>query len=75
LGRVVEIVDGAQLNVTSARYRTPSGRWPGDASENRFGILPDIEVKQEPFYVPLSAADKQFRKALETVEAMAKSNH
>jgi carboxyl-terminal processing protease len=73
--RVVEIVDGAQLNVTTARYRTPSGRWPGDASENRFGILPDIEVKQEPFYVPLSAADKQFRKALETVEAMAKSNH
>lgn len=70
-----EIADGAQLSVTSARYRTPSGRWPGDANKNRFGILPDIEVKQDPFYVPLSAADKQFRKALETIKAAAKSTH
>ncbi len=71
---IIDIADGAQLNVTSARYRTPSGRWPGDANENRFGILPDIEVKQEPRYVPLSSADKQFQKALETVRAMAKPN-
>lgn len=63
-----------ELHVTVARYRTPAGRWPGDANKNRFGILPDIEVKQDPFYVALSAADKQFRKALETVKAMEKSN-
>ncbi|MDP3506727.1 MAG: S41 family peptidase [Candidatus Melainabacteria bacterium] len=66
--------DGALLTVTIGSYRTPSGRWPGDANKNRFGILPDIEVKQDPRYVPLSSADKQFQKALETVRAMAKPN-
>ncbi len=72
--RVYALDPDVELHVTSARYRTPAGRWPGDANKNRFGILPDIEVKQDPFYVPLSAADKQFRKALETVKGMAKSN-
>lgn len=39
-----EVADGAGVKVTSLRYQTPSGKWPGDAHNNRIGLDADVEV-------------------------------
>lgn len=35
---------GTNLKVTTLRYYTPSGFWPGDADKNKIGLTPDITV-------------------------------
>jgi carboxyl-terminal processing protease len=65
---IMELNSGAMLLVTATKYKTPNGVWVGDGHNKRFGIQPDVVVPQDQAYVPLSAGDAQFQKALELLK-------
>jgi carboxyl-terminal processing protease len=56
---------GTGEKVTSLRYLTPSGLWPGDAYKHRIGIKPDIEVKNPENAILMSADDQQLNTAVD----------
>jgi C-terminal processing protease CtpA/Prc len=49
-----------KLKMTTFRYFTPSGFWPGDAHKNRIGMDPDITVPDD-----LTAGDPQLTAGME----------
>lgn len=55
---------GSMLRVTSGRYYTPSGYWPGDAAANRHPIEPDFPVAQSSNVMLDSPEDLQLLKAV-----------
>ena len=60
--------NGTGEKVTSLRYTTPSGLWPGDAHKHRIGIKPDIEVKNPVDAIMMSADDRQLNTAVAYLE-------
>jgi carboxyl-terminal processing protease len=56
--------NGTGEKVTSLRYFTPSGLWPGDAYKHRIGLAPDIEVHNPVDAIPGSADDLQLNTAV-----------
>lgn len=49
-----------KLKMTTFRYITPSGFWPGDAHKNRIGMDPDINVPDD-----ITAGDPQLTAGVE----------
>jgi carboxyl-terminal processing protease len=69
---VKNMPDGGWLKVTSLRYLTPSGKWPGDASSNRIGLAPDY-YSQNLAGAPIGTAqDKQLASAYNYLRARIK---
>lgn len=58
--------EGSILTVTNLRLFTPSGHWVGDAANNRIGIKPDIELKENED--ALEASVKHLKKLLASKE-------
>lgn len=70
---ILEMCDGTRLHITSLRYITPSGYWPGDGAKRAHGIRPNIEVKQS-IDIPLeSDQDKQLKTAIRLARLLARS--
>ena len=58
------VAAGAAVETTCARYKTPSGKWPGDADKEKHGLKPDIELRNPKGSLVCSAQDMQLRAAL-----------
>jgi carboxyl-terminal processing protease len=57
------------LNVTSFKYVTPKGRWPGDGQENRYPLIPDVIVSVPAIFEAYSPDDAAFKAAMEILKA------
>lgn len=68
---LVPIDNGTMVAVTNTKFINPGGGWAGDGNSNRLGIEPNITVAQENGTLFLSAADKQFQRALSEARRMA----
>ena len=63
---VKDLPGGTELLVTSFRYETPKGRWPGQGvgpTESR-GLAPDMKVDNIPGTVHGTSRDAQLAAAL-----------
>jgi carboxyl-terminal processing protease len=60
----IELPAGNFLHVTRLEYRTPCGKWPGNAKDYRPGLSPDIAVSNPDGVVPGSKDDAQLDAAV-----------
>lgn len=60
-----DMPEKAKLLVTNFTYETPSGLWPGDAHNHRYGIPTDIEVQNAPNTIQGTSKDEQLRRAVD----------
>ncbi len=67
---VLPMPNGTRLHVTSLRYLTPSGYWPGDGGNSvSNGIKPNVEVKPQGKNIePGSERDNQLKSAIELIQ-------
>ncbi len=61
---ILDMADGTRIHITSLRYVSPCGHWPGDGLNRKIGISPNLEVKQPLDVVLCSNRDRQFRTAM-----------
>jgi len=66
---IKNIAGGGYLKVTSLRYMTPSGQWPGDADTHKYGLKADIPVQNAPGTAFGSAADAQLNTAVANLKS------
>lgn len=58
------INDQHSLKLTTFRFTTPSGVWPGNAGNKRYGIKPDVDIYQGTWIKAGSDRDKQLQEAV-----------
>jgi carboxyl-terminal processing protease len=56
------------LKVTSFEWRTPKGRWPGDANDYRPGLIPDMVVPSKLVFQLYSYEDIPFQTAIRVLK-------
>ena len=64
---VMELNNGTFAKVTSFRYYTPSGVWPGDADKQRIGIEPDIDFDRPIGKLEKVHEDEAVQRALQVI--------
>jgi carboxyl-terminal processing protease len=68
---LIPMADGTLLKLTTARYFTPSGFWPGDADQNRNGIDVDIVFDRPQGELADVANDPEVQRAEQVIDAPA----
>lgn len=61
------ISDEHSLKMTTFRFASPNGTWPGDARGKRYGIQPDKDIYTGSWITKGSDKDKQLKAAIEII--------
>lgn len=64
----IQLAPDVTLSVTSLRYTSPHGHWPGDANDDKRGVTPDVVVKNAETASIGGPDDKQLQTALEILK-------